>query len=416
MAYICENINDIKLYLKEYMNNEEFSTNSDDFKNKLDEFSKNLLSENNKNMHFFISKQCINSGILCVHYKEDRSYECLIIADSERSIRDLLLKLPENEYVRCYFNNKLFTTIVKEYVCSEFIEENENVVEGYKRSEVNSIIKYSPTSKNYVINSKKDPVVYDFKQCVSLSGRIKNEKFVIEGMLLVKRALLDGQLIEKVVYSGNEDDEELKQVIEICSKRKIMCHKVSAGIIGSMTTTHPIPDIMCIVRNKLYNQKELLLSSKRNFYLILDGISNPDNLGIILRTLDASGVSGLILLSNSVHFMNKNAIRGARGAIGRIPIYVSEDDNELFEKLKSEQFKIIGTSVKFGSHSFYDIDYKFKNIAMVIGNESFGVRKEILDLCNEYTKIPMVDGQSSLNIAVASALIMYEYSRNYRDY
>lgn len=112
-----------------------------------------------------------------------------------------------------------------------------------------------------------------------------------------------------------------------------------------MTSTHPVPEVLCSVSVKVLNQDQILFSSKRNYYLI-------------------------ILLNNSTHYLNKNAIRGGRGAIGRIP-----------------------------------------NIAVVIGNETDGVRKEILEKCNEYAKISMAPGQSSLYIAVSAALFTYEYTR-----
>ena len=180
-----------------------------------------------------------------------------------------------------------------------------------------------------------------------------------------------------------------------------------------MTTTNPVPEILCITRIKNLEQNELIISRKKNFFLILDGIANPDNLGMVLRTADASGVDAVILLSPSTHQFNKNAIRGARGAVGRLPIYFCSDDFELMDLLRERGFKIWGTSARFESENFYDMDFSSDNLAVVVGNESNGVRKEILDKCTDYVKIPMVEGQSSLNIAVAAALVLYEYDRTF---
>lgn len=84
--------------------------------------------------------------------------------------------------------------------------------------------------------------------------------------------------------------------------------------------------------------------------------------------------------------------------------------------LQANHFRIVGTSARFQSDHFYDIRYDWDHIAVVVGNESDGVRKEILDRCTDYVKIPMVQGQSSLNVAVASALLLYEYNRvNYHE-
>lgn len=323
---------------------------------------------------------------------------------SERALRELLRIIPENQKINCIFENK-YKSVVEEYINILTINDDNSSIIGVKGVDFDAL---SGSFQN-IIESKKHIVVTEFKEYATLSGRLLNERFVVEGERLVKRALEDGQLVEKVVLSSkNMGDDE---IINLCRERKIPYCITNPGIMACMTSTHPVPEVLCSVRSKVLNQDRLLLSPKRNYFLILDGISNPDNLGIIVRTVDAAGVSGLILLSNSTHYLNKNAIRGGRGAIGRIPVYMSDDDNKVFSILNANNFKIIGTSARFGVSNFYEINYGYDNIAVVVGNETNGVRKEILEKCNEYAKIPMAQGQSSLNIAVTSALFMYEYTR-----
>lgn len=330
--------------------------------------------------------------------------EWVFAVTGERALRDLLRAIPENEKVNCIFEKK-YKSIVEEYINALTITDENSSIIGVKGfgSDVPS------NSLHNIIESKKHAVVSEYKEYATLSGRLQNERFVVEGERLVKRALEDGQLVEKVVLSSKHTGND--EIINLCRERKIPYYITNPGIMACMTSTHPVPEMLGSIRCKVLNQDRLLLSSKRNFFLVMDGISNPDNLGIILRTVDAAGISGLILLSNSTHYLNKNAIRGGRGAIGRIPVYISDDDNKVFSILNENDFKIIATSARFGVSNFYDIDYGYDNIAIVIGNETDGVRKEILEKCNEYAKIPMAQGQSSLNIAVTSALFMYEYTR-----
>ena len=87
----------------------------------------------------------------------------------------------------------------------------------------------------------------------------------------------------------------------------------------------------------------------------------------------------------------------------------------LFEKFNIETddehlYEVAFTHASYAT--IHDLDYNYENICIVLGNESDGVRDEILEKCTDYLKIPMVEGQSSLNIAVAAALVMYEYVRN----
>lgn len=398
---------EITAYVQAYLKNTRREEEADELRGELKAMYEKCRG-NDPETGWKISGTHRAEGILLLNRKENK---CVLLAESQRAMGDLLRKMPENQEWTFFFEQK-FKDMVSEYVHSTEDSGRPCRLKGYKASMGRLIQGSGGQLPHMEIVSKKHPVVAELKEIQSLNGRIKNEKFVAEGMRLVKRALSDGLMVEKVIYIPQKaEEEDINQVKELCGKRKILCYETTAGIMPSMTATNPVPEIICVVRMKIRNQRDIVYAGARNFFLILDGISNPDNLGIILRTADAAGISGVVLLSNSVHFLNKNAVRGARGAMGKIPIFYSENDEELFCKLSEMNFKVIGTSARFEAHSFYDIDYTFGNMAVVIGNESEGVRKEILAKCTEYAKIPMAEGQSSLNIAVAAALMMYEYVR-----
>lgn len=398
---------ELTIYVEAYLKHAGREEDSEEFRREL-EIIYEKSSENDPGIAWKLSRTHRVEGVLLLNWEENK---CVLLAENQRAMGDLLRKIPENQEVIFYFEQK-YQDMVSEYVCSTEDSEQPCRLKGYKASMGRLIQGNGSLIPHIEILSKKHPVVAELKEYQSLNGRMKNEKFVVEGMRLVKRALADGLLVEKVIYIPQKaQEEDISQVMELCKKRKIMCCETTAGIMPSMTATNPVPEIICTVRMKIRSQKDIIFAGARNFFLILDGISNPDNLGIILRTADAAGISGVILLSNSVHFLNKNAVRGARGAMGKIPVFYSDNDEELFCKLSEKNFKVIGTSARFEAHSFYDIDYKSGNVAVVIGNESEGVRKEILARCTGYAKIPMAEGQSSLNIAVAAALMMYEYVR-----
>lgn len=332
--------------------------------------------------------------------------ECLIVANCERAVRDFLRNVPVGREFAFYFDD-IYSDVMKEFLHITNSQDMSDSVRGLKLTHLSDVARGSGKRLDRVIGSKKDDVVSEFRQYTALKSRIETEHIVIEGTLMVRRALEDNLLVEKLVYADGIDGD----IAELCRKNNVPYYKAAQGILSAMTTTNPVPEIICSVRLKALNQKNLIITKDKNFFLVLDGISNPDNLGMVLRTADAAGVNAVILLGNSTHHYNKNSIRGARGAVGRIPIYYCTDDFELMDILHAHHFKIMGTSARFQSSNFYDIQYDYDNIAVVIGNESNGVRKEILDLCTDYVKIPMAEGQSSLNIAVASALIMYEYDR-----
>lgn len=406
MAKVTDNYQEVTEFLISYLNHSNRAERSEDYTKQIERYLYRL-QEGDCGFVCYISVINTTQGIQIMDLE---SSECLMVAYCERAVRDFLRAMPLNKEFVCYFDS-VYHSVITEYIHSAANEITPCCVKGSRRSGLQGVSANDKGKFHRVISSKKDDVVSEFKQYTTLKARIETGHVVMEGMLMVKRALEDSLQVEKVVYCDNIDGDRLSEITEICERDHIPYYKVSQGIMAVMTTTNPVPEIICSVRIKVRSQNDLIITSHKNFFLILDGISNPDNLGMVLRTADASGVNAVILLSESTHHYNKNAIRGARGAVGRIPIYFSTDDFRLMDILHDNHFKIMGTSARFQSSNFYDVQYDSDNIAVVIGNESNGVRKEILDRCTDYVKIPMVEGQSSLNIAVASALMLYEYDR-----
>ena len=406
MAKKSENYDEILCFLLSFLNSDNGLEENAEYRKQIEKYV-DRLRQGDCSFECYISIINIMRGVQIIDF--DNS-DCLIVADCERAVRDFMRRIPNDVEIVCYFDH-IYLSVIKEYLFNRDPELHACCVRGSRKANAVDMHSESGKKTERVIGSRKDDVVSEFKKYTTLNSRIETEHIVIEGFLMVNRALSDNLQVEKVICSENIDSEKHAGILEICEKNGIAFYRASQGIMSVMTTTNPVPDVICSVRAKVRSQTDLIISNHKNFFLILDGISNPDNLGMVLRTADASGVDAVILLSGSTHYFNKNSIRGARGAVGRIPIYYCTDDFELMEILREHHFKIMGTSARFQASNFYDVSFASDNIAVVVGNESNGVRKEILDRCTDYVKIPMVEGQSSLNIAVAAALVLYEYDR-----
>ncbi|MCI8397520.1 MAG: RNA methyltransferase [Clostridia bacterium] len=142
--------------------------------------------------------------------------------------------------------------------------------------------------------------------------------------------------------------------------------------------------------------------------IVLDGIQDPGNLGTIIRTIDSTGLSQIILSKTSVDAYNPKVVRSTMGAIFRVNIIEAENLVETLKNLKKHKYKIIATSLS-GTENIYEIDMNKK--AIVIGNEAKGVSKEILEVSDGKTKIPMIGKTESLNAGIATGVILYEYVR-----
>ena len=121
-----------------------------------------------------------------------------------------------------------------------------------------------------------------------------------------------------------------------------------------------------------------------------------------------SGLSQIVLSKTSVDAYNPKVVRSTMGAIFRVKIIESEDLIQTLKNMKKHKFKIVATSLS-GTENIYEMDYNKKVI--VIGKEAKGVSKEILDIADTKTKIPMLGKTESLNASVATGVMLYEYVR-----
>ena len=155
----------------------------------------------------------------------------------------------------------------------------------------------------------------------------------------------------------------------------------------------------------MYNKK---IDYRQDIILILDNIQDPGNLGTIIRTADSVGLTQILVSKGTVDCYNSKVLRSTMGAIFRVNIIETDNLEKSIEEIKQNKFKVVTTSLQTDK-SIYDI--QLKNVAIVIGNEANGVSKEIMDLADEKAIIPMKGKTESLNVAVATGVVLYEYVR-----
>ena len=212
--------------------------------------------------------------------------------------------------------------------------------------------------------------------------------FLVEGKHLVDEAKKSG-LLEEVILLDDEYDFDKKLI-------------VSEKVMKKLSFQDSIPSIMGVCKIK----DSKLIGSK---YLLLDGIQDPGNLGTIIRSSLAFGVDTIVLSKDSVDLYNDKVIRSTQGMIFHINI-IRCDLEDVINKIKGD-IKIIGTSLG-DSTPLRSID-KLERYALIVGNEGNGVKKEILDLCDDIVRIEMNKDVESLNVGVATSIILYEMSDNY---
>ena len=157
-----------------------------------------------------------------------------------------------------------------------------------------------------------------------------------------------------------------------------------------------------IMAKSYQNVKEIKKLS--NFRLIaLDGIQNPQNLGMIIRSCAAGNVDGIILPKKSTAKISPLVVKASAGTLFKLPIYFCNSLDEILNDLRDTKIYSLSSHA---NNSIYDVEKNDKSI-FVLGNESDGVSSEVEKLCNDSISIPMNRGVESLNVAVTASLIAF---------
>lgn len=359
-----------------------------------------------ENTCLYWSKLLETQGLLLTEEKAGKII-VFITSKKTKATWDLLLQIPEtNDFDIYYLEDELYDDIQLFFEVYSQPETNHVLV---RRKHIQSGNKFYKTIQP--ISSKKDIIYKSLKEIKSLSGRIRNRRCLLEGSLLVERALNNNSRIEYIVVTSQSFDDKIKNIIDIAKEKKISVYEMNQGLLSGLTDSHPTPNIVCCMQVEEKTVEEFRFLGDTRL-LIIDSISNPDNLGMILRTADAGGVDAVVLIGSSIHYLNRNVVRGARGAIGKLPIFVCEGEAEknFFKQLLEYGFQIIGMSARAENEAFFALEYK-ERAAFIVGNESNGIRSEILEQATDQVRIPMAPGQSSLNVAISAGLVIYELVR-----
>jgi len=232
----------------------------------------------------------------------------------------------------------------------------------------------------------------DNKHIKNLSKLLLKKYRDIEGMFLaggehlVEEARNSGCLVEVVRTEDYQGDFGVKEVV--------VTYEVIKKLSGSVT-----PQKIIGVCKKM-EEREL-----GNKVLILDNLQDPGNLGTIIRSSVAFNVDTIVLSSDTVDLYNDKVLRSSEGMIFHINI-VKREISDLIDELHEKDYVVMGTRVTDGEN-VKCID-KPSKVAVVMGNEGAGVRREILDKCDKYLYIPMSKTCESLNVGVATSIILYE--------
>ena len=258
-----------------------------------------------------------------------------------------------------------------------------------------------------VITSKDNEIVKHIKKLKEKKYREEYNEFIIEGIKMIQEAIDEKMKVKQIIICDDLKKEDTIPNELMGRLLKLNCIYVSEKVFSTITDVMNPQGIMAILEKQVNSENKIDFEDSN--FLILDNIQDPGNMGTILRTADSLNLKQIIVSKGSSDIYNLKVVRSTMGAIFRVKVIESENLVETIKEMKKHNIKIYATDLSTDK-SIYDVNYE--KSAIVIGNESNGVSKEVLEEATERIKIPMIGKTESLNAAIATSIIMYEVYRS----
>ncbi len=238
---------------------------------------------------------------------------------------------------------------------------------------------------------------------------------VIYGVHPVAEALKDGAGIERVFLTREGSRGSSREIVELASRRNIPVVFTDREHLNATAGTRHHQGVICVCGEFRYADIERILDGCRSqpasFVLILDGVTDPQNLGSLIRTTFCFGASALVIPEDRAASVTPSVIKASAGAALRLPVARVVNIGRTIDRLKEYGFWIYGADAGSGSGPG-SLDYG-THVGIVLGSEGKGIRPLIKKKCDALISIPMAGDLGSLNVSVAGGIIVYEITRQW---
>lgn len=236
----------------------------------------------------------------------------------------------------------------------------------------------------------------------------------LEGRNSVIEALRANRTINKILIAKGDTEGSINQIIGMARERNIIIQEVDRQRLDMLSSTKAHQGVIAFVAMKDYVEVDKILDiakakGEAPFIIILDEITDPHNLGSVLRTANAVGAHGVIIPKRRAVGLTAVVAKTAAGAVEYVPVARVTNIAQTINDLKKKNVWVAGTD-STGDKYYYEQDLKGP-IALVVGSEGKGMSKIVKESCDFVVKIPMKGDISSLNASVAGAVVMYEIMR-----
>jgi 23S rRNA (guanosine2251-2'-O)-methyltransferase len=241
---------------------------------------------------------------------------------------------------------------------------------------------------------------------------------VLYGLHPVEEAIRSGsRQLDHVSVARERRDDRLERLIELCRMTGIRVALEPRDQLTRLARTDAHQGVLAVVRERRFLGIEDLLApgdgGQHRFFLALDGVEDPHNLGALLRTADGAGVDGVVLPERRSAPVTATVAKTSAGASEHVRIARVTNLVRALEQMKQKNVWVLGLDER-GTPDYTDFDFR-TDCVLVLGREGAGLHDLVKKTCDHLLRIPMAGQVSSLNVSVAGAIVMYEAMRQRRQ-
>ena len=239
--------------------------------------------------------------------------------------------------------------------------------------------------------------------------RDESGTFLVEGQKLVRDAFDNGWEIETLIYaSASEVSAQLNELAAQVRVSGADILEVTEKILTSISRRDNPQMVSAVIKQK-WQLPPAKLADASTVWIALDRVRDPGNLGTIIRTADAAGVSGIILVGETTDPFSMEASRATMGSLFNIAL-VKQTEEEFLDWCRNWPGIMVGTHLE-GATDFRTIDYASKPVLLLMGNEQQGLPQSLADACDKLALIPMHGSADSLNLAIATGVMLFQMGK-----
>lgn len=260
------------------------------------------------------------------------------------------------------------------------------------------------------VTSLTNPLIKDIRGLTQKKNREESGQFLAEGLKLVIDALDLGWTISTLIYAKNAKGRPHVEPTALKALNAgALVLEVSEKVLSTITRRDN-PQMVVGVFEQRYGKLDRQTPTKGETWLALDRVRDPGNLGTIIRTADAAGASGIVLVGETTDPFALETVRATMGSIFAVPLFRASVPDFLAWCGKHKA-PLVGTHLE-GAVDYRTIDFRKAPTVLLMGNEQQGLPPELSSACSALARIPQQGRADSLNLAVATGLMLFEARRH----